>query len=219
MNRPNEERFVIDGPSGNLELAITEPSGVVKGCAVIAHPHPLYGGTLDNKVVQTLAKAFNVLGLTSVRFNFRGVGKSDGEFDNGQGELADAAAALDWLERENFDNSQCWVSGFSFGSLIAMQLLMRRPEINRFIAISPQPNAYDFSFLSPCPTSGMMIYGKKDELVPLEYITELDKRLSAQKGIKVEFQSVPDANHFFSKSEDQLVKYLDKYIKKETALY
>ena len=94
-----------------------------------------------------------------------------------------------WLERENFDNSQCWVSGFSFGSLIAMQLLMRRPEINRFISISPQPNVYDFSFLSPCPTSGLMIYGKKDELVPLEYITELDKRLSAQKGIKVEFQS------------------------------
>ena len=100
-----------------------------------------------------------------------------------------------------------------------MQLLMRRPEINRFVAISPQPNVYDFSFLSPCPTSGLMIYGKKDELVPLEYITDLHKRLSAQKGIKVEFQSVPDANHFFSKHENQLVKYLDKYIKKETALY
>ena len=66
---------------------------------------------------------------------------------------------------------------------------------------------------------GMMIYGKKDELVPLEYITELDKRLGCQKGIKVEFQSVPDANHFFSKNEEQLIKYLDKYIKKETALY
>ena len=100
-----------------------------------------------------------------------------------------------------------------------MQLLMRRPEINRFIAISPQPNVYDFSFLSPCPTSGLMIYGKKDELVPLEYITELDKRLSAQKGIKVEFQSVTDANHFFSKTEESLIKNLDKYIKKETALY
>ena len=152
-------------------------------------------------------------------FFFRVVGYSQGDFDNGQGELADAAAALDWLERENFDNSQCWVSGFSFGSLIAMQLLMRRPEINRFIAISPQPNVYDFSFLSPCPTSVLMIYGKKDELVPLEYITELDKRLSAQKGIKVEFQSVPDANHFFSKTEGELLKSLDKYIKKETALY
>ena len=96
---------------------------------------------------------------------------------------------------------------------------MRRPEINRFITISPQPNVYDFSFLSPCPTSGLMVYGKKDELVPSEYITELNKRLSAQKGIKVEFDSVPDANHFFSKSEISLTKYLDKYIKKETALF
>jgi alpha/beta superfamily hydrolase len=76
---------------------------------------------------------------------------------------------------------------------------MRRPEINRFIAISPQPNVYDFSFLSPCPTSGLMVYGKKDELVPVEYINELDKRLSAQKGIKVEFQNVQMLIIFFQK--------------------
>ena len=100
-----------------------------------------------------------------------------------------------------------------------MQLLMRRPEINRFISISPQPNVYDFSFLSPCPTSGLMIYGKKDELVPIEHINELNKRLSSQKGIKVEFQSINDANHFFSKSEGVLSKSLDKYIKKESALF
>ena len=96
---------------------------------------------------------------------------------------------------------------------------MRRPEVNKFVTISPQPNLYDFTFLSPCPTSGSVIYGKKDELVPLEYITELDKRLSAQKGIKVEFQSVTDANHFFSKNEEALIKYLNEYIKKEIALY
>ena len=100
-----------------------------------------------------------------------------------------------------------------------MQLLMRRPEINRFVAISPQPNVYDFSFLSPCPTSGLIICGKKDELVPAEDINELDKRLQSQKGINVEFKSVSDANHFFSKTEGALVKELNKYIKKETALY
>ena len=149
------------------------------------------------------------------------MGKSDGEFDNGQGELADAAlATLDWLERENFDNSQCWVSGFSFGSLIAMQLLMSRPEINRFIIISPQPNVYDFSFLSPCPTSGLMIYGKKDELVPIEYINELNKRLSSQKkGINVQSRQFKMQIIFFLKNENNLVKELDKYIKKEIALY
>ena len=96
---------------------------------------------------------------------------------------------------------------------------MRRPEINWFIAISPQPNVYDFSFLSPCPTSGLMVYGRKDELVPVEHVNELNKRLSAQKGIKVEFQSVTDANHFFSKNEEALIKYLNEYIKKEIALY
>ena len=96
---------------------------------------------------------------------------------------------------------------------------MRRPEINRFVAISPQPNVYDFSFLSPCPTSGLMLYGKKDELVPLEYISELDKRLSAQKGIKVEFKSISDANHFFSNAEENLKKSLNKYISKESALF
>ena len=100
-----------------------------------------------------------------------------------------------------------------------MQLLMRRPEINRFIAISPQPNVYDFSFLSPCPTSGLMVYGKKDELVPIEHINELNKRLSSQKGIKVNFESVPDANHFFTKSEASLRKVLEKYIQKESALF
>jgi alpha/beta superfamily hydrolase len=153
------------------------------------------------------------------RVNFRGVGKSDGEFDNGQGELADAAATLDWLEKENFENSQCWISGFSFGSLIAMQLLMRRPEINRFISISPQPNVYDFSFLSPCPSSGLVICGKKDELVPQEHIKELNARLSAQKGIKIEFQVIPDANHFFTNSSNALIKSLDKYIKNETTFF
>ena len=153
------------------------------------------------------------------RVNFRGVGKSDGEFDNGQGELADAAAALDWLERENFDNSQCWILGFSFGSLIAMQLLMRRPEINRFIAISVQPNVYDFSFLSPCPTSGLIVYGKNDELVSFDYVNSLNKRLFIQRGIKVEFQEIEGANHFFSKKEKELSIVLDKYIKKESALY
>ena len=96
---------------------------------------------------------------------------------------------------------------------------MRRTEINRFIVVSPQPNVYDFSFLSPCPTSGAMICGKKDELVPLEHINDLNKRLSEQKGIKVEFDFIQDANHFFSKNGEGLIKSLNKYIKKETALY
>ena len=217
--KPKSLEIFIPGPAGRLEAKYYKNPKFGSPVAIVLHPHPQYGGTMNNKIVQLMYNIFLDNGFSVIKVNFRGVGKSDGVFDNGQGELSDAAAALDWIERQNLDYSQCWVSGFSFGSLIAMQLLMRRPEINRFIAISPQPNAYDFSFLSPCPTSGIMIYGKKDELVPPEYIVELNKRLSAQKGIKVEFKSIQDANHFFSKNEDQLVKSLDKYIKKETALY
>ena len=218
MNNKIQEIF-IPGPAGRLDAKYYKSKKKTAPIALILQPHPQYGGTMNNKIVVELFKTFSENEFSVCRINFRGVGKSDGEFDNGQGELADAAAALDWLEKENFDNSQCWISGFSFGSLIAMQLLMRRPEINRFVAISPQPNVYDFSFLTPCPTSGIIISGKKDELVPFESINELNKRLSAQKGIKVEFDLVSDANHFFSKADEKLKKSLSRYIEKETALY
>ena len=218
MKNKTSEIF-IPGPCGRIHAKYNKSQNKTAPIALVLQPHPQYGGTMNNKVVVDTFHIFMENDFSVCRVNFRGVGKSDGDFDNGQGELADAAAALDWLERENFDNSQCWMAGFSFGSLIAMQLLMRRPEVNRFIAISPQPNVYDFSFLSPCPSSGLMIYGKKDELVPAEYINELNKRLSAQRGIKVEFESVNDANHFFKKSGADLSKALDKYIKKESTLF
>ena len=209
----------IPGPVGRLEAKYFKSKKNTSPIALVLQPHPQYGGTMNNKVVVDTFNTFMDNDFSVCRVNFRGVGKSDGEFDNGQGELADSAAALDWVERENFDNSQCWIAGFSFGSLIAMQLLMRRPEINRFVIISPQPNVYDFSFLSPCPTSGIVIHGKKDELVSGESIEELKKRLSSQKGINVNFNQIAEANHFFSKSEENLKKSLNKYISKESALF
>ena len=204
----------IPGPIGRLDAKYFKSKKNTSPIALILHPHPQYGGTMNNKVVVDTFNTFMEHNFSVCRVNFRGVGKSDGEFDNGQGELADAAAALDWIERENFDNSQCWIAGFSFGALIAMQLLMRRPEINRFITISPQPNVYDFTFLAPCPTSGLIVHGKNDELVPFETVNELSNRLKSQKGIKIEFQSILNANHFFSKADGALIKVLNKYIKK-----
>ena len=209
----------IPGPAGRLEAKYYKSKKKTSPIALVLHPHPQYGGTMNNKVVVETFNSFMDNDFSVCRVNFRGVGKSDGEFDNGQGELADAAAALDWIEKENFDNSQCWISGFSFGSLIAMQLLMRRPEINRFVIISPQPNVYDFSFLSPCPTSGLVVYGKKDELVSQQSLHELKNRLTSQKGITVTIDQILDANHFFSKSEENLKKALNKYISKESALF
>ena len=211
--------LLIPGPEGKIEAKYSHNNKDDSPLVILLHPDPSRGGTMHTKIIFKMYKIFIKAGFSTIRFNFRGVGKSEGVFDDGEGELSDAACVLDWLQQYNTNSKICWVAGFSFGAWIAMQLLMRRPEINRFIAISPQPNVYDFSFLSPCPTSGLMVYGKKDELVPKEYINELDKRLASQKGIKVEFESVPDANHFFTKSEENLKKVLDKYIKKESALY
>ena len=125
---------------------------------------------------------------------------------------------LDWIERQNLDYSQCWVSGFSFGSLICMQLIMRRPEVNNFIAVSPQPNVYDFSFLAPCPTSGQVVYSDNDELVTKESIIELDNRVKNQKGVEVIFSKIKNSNHFFKDKEKELAAEIEKYLKEKTAL-
>jgi alpha/beta superfamily hydrolase len=189
LMKPKSTEIFIPGPTGRLEGKYYKNPKFGSPVAIVLQPHPQYGGSM-----------------------------SDGVFDNGQGELSDAAAALDWIERENLDYSQCWVSGFSFGALICMQLIMRRPEVNNFIAISPQPNVYDFSFLAPCPTSGQVIYSDNDELVTKESIDELDKRIKNQKGIEVIFTKIKDSNHFYKNKIIELEKEIKKYIKEKTAL-
>ncbi len=199
--KPKSLEIFIPGPAGRLEAKYYKNPKFGSPVAIVLHPHPQYGGTMNNKIVQLMYNIFLENGFSVIKVNFRGVGKSDGVFDNGQGELSDAAAALDWIERQNLDYSQCWISGFSFGSLICMQLIMRRPEVNNFIAVSPQPNVYDFSFLAPCPTSGQVIYSENDELVTKESINELDNRIKSQKGVEVIFSKIKNSNHFFKNKE------------------
>jgi uncharacterized protein len=218
MQNENKEIF-IPGPCGRIQAKYIKNKKVGSPVALVLQPHPQYGGTMNNRIVYETYNCLYKNGFSVIRINFRGVEKSDGEFDNGQGELSDAAAALDWIERENPDFSQCWVSGFSFGSLICMQLIMRRPEVNRFISISPQPNVYDFSFLAPCPASGLMVYGKNDELVSEESILILKKRLDMQKNIDVKFDSIEGANHFYKNKEKDLVNSLQNYLKENTPVF
>jgi alpha/beta superfamily hydrolase len=170
---------------------------------------------MNNPIIMELYNIFDDLGFSTFRFNFRGVGKSEGKFDNGLGELADAAAALDWVQRQNPNTNQCWVSGFSFGAVICMQLLMRRPEITRFVSVSPQPNLYDFNFLAPCPASGLIVHGKKDEIAPLDDVQKLAQKLQAQKNITVEYEEVSGANHFYDNEIPKLKKIIQNYIEIE----
>jgi len=214
MKQKSVEVF-IPGPAGRLEGRYFKNRKQKSPIAIVLQPHPQYAGTMNNRVVLEIFNSFLENSFSVLRLNFRGVGKSDGTFDNGQGELSDAAAALDWIERENQDFGQCWVSGFSFGSLICMQLIMRRPEVTKFISVSPQPNVYDFTFLAPCPISGQIITGEKDELVSKESINDLSSRLKNQKGIEIKFNEIKNANHFFKKKETDLRKIINQYIKEK----
>ena len=152
---------------------------------------------MNNRVVYNLHYAFHKIGFTVLRFNFRGVGRSQGEYDQGIGELSDAASALDYLQAMNPNSKHCWVAGFSFGAWIGMQLLMRRPEITGFVSVAPPANMYDFSFLAPCPSSGLIINGTADRVAPPKDTHNLVGKLREQKGITITHQEIEGADHFF----------------------
>lgn len=205
---------IFNGPDGRLEGRYQQGKKSTSPLALILHPHPQYGGTMNNKVVYYLYHAFAQRGFATLRFNFRGVGRSQGEFDNGIGELSDAASALDWMQTFNTDASGAWIAGFSFGAWISMQLLMRRPEIQGFISVAPPANLYDFSFLAPCPSSGLIVNGSDDEIVPPGSVQKLVDKLRTQKQITVDHEIIHGANHFFEDKLEDLVGVVDKYLDK-----
>ncbi|MBB5754649.1 alpha/beta hydrolase [Prosthecomicrobium pneumaticum] len=203
---------IFNGPAGRIEGRY-QPSREKNGpIALVLHPHPQFGGTMNNQVTYQLFYMFAKRGFAVLRFNFRGVGRSQGAFDHGEGELSDAASALDWVQTVHPDARACWVAGFSFGAWIGMQLLMRRPEIEGFISIAPQANLYDFSFLAPCPSSGLIIHGDQDKVAPPKDVQGLVDKLKTQKGIVVEQQIIPGANHFFENHVDTLIDNCGNYV-------
>ncbi len=165
--------------------------------ALVLHPHPQHGGTMNNKLVYALYQIFVRQGFSTLRFNFRGVGRSQGSFDRGEGELSDAASALDWLQTYNPNAGTCWVAGFSFGAWIGMQLLMRRPEIESFVAVAPPANMYDFTFLAPCPSSGLILQGDQDTVVPVEFGAEARDQAIASTRHKDRFPQDPRCGSLF----------------------
>ena len=205
---------IFNGSDGRLEGRYVHGEGPTPPLAMVLHPHPQHGGTMNNRITYSVFHMFVRRGFSVLRFNFRGVGRSQGVFDHGQGELRDAAAALDWMQTHNPNSGGVWVSGFSFGAWIGMQLLMRRPEVEGFISVSPPENLYDFSFLAPCPSSGLIIHGDKDRVAPPSSVQKLVDKLKTQKGITIEQQIVEGANHFYEGKIDELTtrcaEYLDR---------
>lgn len=204
--------MIINGPVGRLEARYTHSKIPNAPLALCLHPDPEKGGTMNNAVIYYMHQAFVARGFSTMRFNFRGVGRSQGEFDRGEGELSDAASILDWMQELNPNAPYVWIGGFSFGAWIGMQMLMRRPEIKGWIAVSTPSSSYDYSFLAPCPSSGMMIHGREDTLVPVEATDALVERLNQQKGITIDYRVIDGANHFFKENMDDLIMHMHDHM-------
>jgi alpha/beta superfamily hydrolase len=208
---------IFNGPEGRLEGRYQHSRTPNAPIALMLHPHPQHGGTMNNKVVYSLYQGFARRGFSTLRFNFRGVGRSQGDFDRGEGELSDAASALDWLQTYNQNAGACWIAGFSFGAWIGMQLLMRRPEISGFVSVAPPANTLDFTFLAPCPSSGLILQGDKDDVVPPASVAKLVEKLNSQRNLEIDYRIVAGANHFFHDRMDELNKHLADYLTKALA--
>ena len=211
----------FNGPAGRLEGRFHPAKQRGAPIAVVLHPHPQFGGTMNNQIVYNTYYNFAERGFSVLRFNFRGVGRSQGAFDHGQGELSDAASALDWAQSISPEARACWIAGVSFGAWIGMQLLMRRPEIEGFISIAPPANRFDFSFLAPCPASGLILHGGNDTVVPAADVERVVSKLRTQKGITIDYDVVDGASHFWAENlpdlESRVGGYLDKRLAAEPA--
>ena len=157
------DRVLIDGPAGALEVVVNAPSTARRGIALVAHPHPQQGGTLDNKVAQTLAKAFHALDYVAVRFNSRGVGGSHGDFDHGAGESEDGLAALAHARSRYGERLPVALAGFSFGSYV-QTLIAKRVEAERLVLVGPAVKRFP---VAPVPPDTIVVHGEQDEVVPL----------------------------------------------------
>jgi hypothetical protein len=202
MATTHESRnFFFDGPAGRLEAILWKPADGKKSplAALVCHPHPLFGGTMHNKVVYQAAKSLDQFALPVLRFNFRGAGMSEGTFDRGAGERGDVRAALDFLADE-FPGLPLLLAGFSFGSWVGLRAGCEDVRVSELIGIGTPVNDSDFSYLSKCNKPKLFVQGSKDRYGSLDRLEALVASLPGENALT----AVKDADHFFTGKLDQL---------------
>ncbi len=189
----SDASLLLPGPAGALEVIIEppDPADARRGVAVVCHPHPLHGGTMHNKVVTMVARSLRELGLTTVRFNFRGVGESAGEYDEGRGETLDLLAVAEWVGRSR-PNDALWLAGFSFGSYVAL-LGARHLPVKQMISVAPPVGRWDFSAAIAPPCPWLVIQGEDDEVVEPQAVYDWIEAMDDKPALV----RMPEAGHFF----------------------
>jgi len=201
MGATHESRnLFLTGPAGRLEAILWSPrAGTTPLAAVVCHPHPLFGGTMHNKIVYQAAKSLDALGLSVLRFNFRGAGMSEGKHDRGQGERGDVRAALDFLATE-FPSIPLLVAGFSFGCWVGLQAGCEDTRVTSLIGLGAPVNNTDFSYLMQCEKPKLFVHGANDIYGAVDEVKSLVASLPGENKLVV----VEDADHFFVGKLDQV---------------
>lgn len=186
----------FEGPAGRIEAILKEPAGPATRAAVVCHPHPLFGGTMHNKVVYRIAKAFEKSGFATLRFNFRGTGRSHGAHDHGRGEQDDLRAAIEFVE-EKYSDAALWVAGFSFGSAVMLRAACNDERVRAIVAAGVPVSKYDFSQVVECPKPKLFVQGELDEFGAAADLERFVQSLRDPAQLKI----IKGAGHFF---EDRL---------------
>lgn len=185
----------------------------MRGVALVLHPHPLGGGTMHNKVVFRAATALNDAGLTTLRINFRGVGQSTGEHDEGRGEAEDVRAGLDYLS-EQYKNKPVTLAGFSFGSRVGIEVGLADDRVQQLISIGTPVDKYDFSFLKSCRKPILFVHGDRDEFGSVENLRVLVAKLPGEANARLEI--IENADHFFEGRLDELKRVITDFVNRES---
>ena len=210
MSAQHESRnFFLAGPTGRLEAILWSPSGgSPRMAALVCHPHPLFGGTMHNKVVYQAAKSLDALGLPVLRFNFRGTGLSEGKHDRGEGERGDVRAALDFLAAE-FPGIPLLVAGFSFGCWVGLRAGCEDVRVTSLIGLGPPVNNADFSYLAHCEKSKLLVLGANDIYGAPDRLKSLVSAAAGENKIVI----VEEADHFFVGKLDQVDRAITAWLK------
>jgi alpha/beta superfamily hydrolase len=203
----------IAAPHGRLEAILKEPlNASARGAALVLHPHPLGGGTMHNKVVFRAASALNDAGLVTLRINFRGVGQSTGEHDEGSGELDDVRTGLDYL-RETYPDQPITICGFSFGARVGLEVGISDDRVINLISIGTPVDKYDFSFLVACRKPILFVHGDQDEFGNVEHLRSLVAKV--EENAPAELVVIGNADHFFEGHLDELKRTITDWTRRQ----
>ena len=210
LKKSGEQAISINGPAGNIEALLNVPTNAdqSRAVAIICHPHPLHGGSMNNKVVYTIGKAFSNLGVPSIRFNFRGVGKSEGVFADSIGETDDTLAVIAFA-KQCYPEHQIWLSGFSFGAYVSLRAT-QACEVNQLITVAPAVNLYNLDDYRPVNCPWLLIQGTDDEIVPVEAVENWISTLKPRP----ELQLLENTGHFFHGKLIELRERIEEHLQK-----